>query len=301
MKHYCRLTKITVLLFAALLLTGCSGIGQTTAESVGLSGERLERIDELLQRHVDEQQVAGASALIVRKGKTGYFRTFGMRDVKDNLPMEEDTIFRIYSMTKPITSTAVSEVVDSSGNGLDGKLAGNAKIITDPERGNVLSLDGSGYVDCINNPAFDITASITVAVWIKVNAFDKEYQSIVSGGVSSWKIYRQGLTNDLSFVCGGPLDNTCTSLTGNVNDGKWHHVVGTYDGQKLCLYIDGNINNSVNATGLINLDQENVYIGTMSKDISTEFNGLIDDVRIYSYALSQDDITAIYAGDDIGN
>ena len=62
------------------------------------------------------------------------------------------------------------------------------------------------------------------------------------------------------------------------------------------MYIDGNINNSVNATGLINVDQENVYIGKMSKDISSGFNGLIDDVRIYSYALSGEEIAAIYSG-----
>jgi CubicO group peptidase (beta-lactamase class C family) len=107
MKYYCRLTAIMVLLSAALFLSGCSKVAAATAESAALSSQRLKRIDELLQRHVDEEKVAGASALIARKGKIGYFKTFGLRDVKNNLPMEEDTIFRIYSMTKPITSTAV--------------------------------------------------------------------------------------------------------------------------------------------------------------------------------------------------
>ena len=65
------------------------------------------------------------------------------------------------------------------------------------------------------------------------------------------------------------------------------------------LYIDCSINNSGNATGPINLDQENVYIGTISKDISTEFNGLIDGVRIYSYALSQAEIASLSANKEI--
>ena len=189
------------------------------------------------------------------------------------------------------------KVIDSSGNDLDGKLVGGAKIVTDSERGNVLSLDGDGdYVDCGNDSAFGITGSITVACWIKVNAFDKEYQSIVARGILSWRIYREGSTNNLSFVCYGLSNDTCTSVSRDVSDGKWHHVVGTYDGQKICLYIDGNINNSMNATGLMNLDEENVYIGTINREVSSEFNGLIDDVRIYSYALSEAEVAAIYAG-----
>jgi CubicO group peptidase (beta-lactamase class C family) len=107
MKYYSSFSTITALFFAALLLFGCNEISATTAESVGLSSERLERIDKLLQSHVDKKEVAGASVLIERKGKVGYFKAFGLRDVEKNLPMEEDTIFRIYSMTKPITSTAV--------------------------------------------------------------------------------------------------------------------------------------------------------------------------------------------------
>ena len=192
-------------------------------------------------------------------------------------------------------------VLDSSANGLHGRLMGDAQIVSDAERSNVLSLDGDGdYVDCGNVSAFDITGSITVACWIKVNAFDKEYQSIVTRGVFSWRIYREGSTNNLSFVCNGLSEDTCTSSeTRDVNDGKWHHVVGAYDGQKICLYIDGNINNSMNATGLMNLDQENVYIGAMNMGIpSFEFNGLIDDVRIYSYALSQEEVGALYAGEE---
>jgi CubicO group peptidase (beta-lactamase class C family) len=109
MKHYYHLTTVVVLLFGVFLLSGCQQqeISIVSPASVGLAGERLERIDRVLQQYVDEKRVAGASALIARNGKVGYFETFGMRDVENNLPMEEDTIFRIYSMTKPITSTAV--------------------------------------------------------------------------------------------------------------------------------------------------------------------------------------------------
>ncbi len=109
MKHYYRLATVAVLLIGVFVLSGCQQheISIASPESVGLSAERLEQVDRVIQQYLGEKRVAGASAIIARNGKVGYFKTFGMRDVKNGLPMEEDTIFRIYSMTKPITSTAV--------------------------------------------------------------------------------------------------------------------------------------------------------------------------------------------------
>jgi CubicO group peptidase (beta-lactamase class C family) len=77
------------------------------SNGAGLSGERLGRIDDLFEQYVDDEGVAGASVMIYRNGKIGYFKTFGMQDIEGRVPMSKDAIFRIYSMTKPITSTAV--------------------------------------------------------------------------------------------------------------------------------------------------------------------------------------------------
>jgi len=77
---------------------------------------------------------------------------------------------------------------------------------------------------------------------------------------------------------------------------KWHHGAVTYDDQRICLCIDHNINNSVNATGLAKSDQESAYIGTMNREISSEFTGLIGYVRIYSYALSPEEVKMLYEG-----
>lgn len=99
---------LAVLLYVAIFsVCGCQEFAAVRPESVGLSSERLERADNLIQEYVDEKGVAGVVALIARKGKTGYFKTFGMQDIEAGIPMEKDTIFRIYSMTKAITSTAV--------------------------------------------------------------------------------------------------------------------------------------------------------------------------------------------------
>lgn len=74
-------------------------------ENVGLSSQRLQNLDNLMQSHVDEKKIAGANVLIARKGKIAYFKSFGMAD--ENKPMQPDSLIRIMSMSKPITSTAV--------------------------------------------------------------------------------------------------------------------------------------------------------------------------------------------------
>ncbi len=76
-------------------------------EAVGMSAERLNHINSCLQRYVDREQVAGFVTLVARDGEIAHFETCGWRDAASALPMERDTIFRIYSMTKPITSVAL--------------------------------------------------------------------------------------------------------------------------------------------------------------------------------------------------
>jgi CubicO group peptidase (beta-lactamase class C family) len=76
-------------------------------ESVGLSSERLERISTTVQRSIDDKRVAGAVTLIVRHGKVAWFKSQGMLDREAGKPMRPDALFRICSMTKPITSVAV--------------------------------------------------------------------------------------------------------------------------------------------------------------------------------------------------
>jgi len=75
-------------------------------EEAGFSSERLKRIDAAMQRYVDQKKVAGIVTLVARRGKVVHYEKFGYQDLATSQPMELDTIFRIYSMTKPITSVA---------------------------------------------------------------------------------------------------------------------------------------------------------------------------------------------------
>ena len=86
-------------------------------EAVGLSTERISRIDKVMETHVAQQEIAGGVTLLARHGKIAHLGVYGMMDVEAEKPMTPDTIFRIASMTKPITSVAVMML---NGGKLDG-------------------------------------------------------------------------------------------------------------------------------------------------------------------------------------
>ena len=113
------------LLYACLLLfcitTAAFGQGLPTAtpEEVGVSAERLERIRPMLQGYVDKENLPGFLTVVARHGKIVHFETVGMRDIENKKPIEPDTIFRIYSMSKPITSVAVMMLYEEGHFQLD--------------------------------------------------------------------------------------------------------------------------------------------------------------------------------------
>src|SRR5262245_20683549 len=77
-------------------------------EEAGMSAARLERVTRHIEaRYIQPGKIAGAQVLVQRRGHVAYFRSFGMQDREREKPMRPDTIFRIYSMTKPITSVAL--------------------------------------------------------------------------------------------------------------------------------------------------------------------------------------------------
>jgi CubicO group peptidase (beta-lactamase class C family) len=88
------------------------GLPPGDAKALGLAPEKLERISQLLQESVAARQIAGASASIIRKGQVAYLATIGLQDVEAKTPLAAGTIFRIASMTKPVTSVAAMMLVD---------------------------------------------------------------------------------------------------------------------------------------------------------------------------------------------
>jgi CubicO group peptidase (beta-lactamase class C family) len=79
---------------------------QAAPEDVGLSTTRLERLSSVMRAEIERGRVPGAVALVARRGRLAYFESYGRLDPAHAAPMEKDSIFRIYSMTKPIVSVA---------------------------------------------------------------------------------------------------------------------------------------------------------------------------------------------------
>src|SRR3712207_2433430 len=78
-----------------------------TPESVGMNSVRFERIRAVMQSYIDQKGYGGISTLIARRGKVVYADQVGWQDREAGVPMAETTIFRIYSMTKPVIYTAL--------------------------------------------------------------------------------------------------------------------------------------------------------------------------------------------------
>src|SRR6476620_293722 len=82
-------------------------LSEALPESVGMSAERLGRIDDLVKEYIDKKWIAGATVLIARDGKIVYYKGLGYDDIHKKTPMKKDAICRIASQTKAITSAAV--------------------------------------------------------------------------------------------------------------------------------------------------------------------------------------------------
>jgi CubicO group peptidase (beta-lactamase class C family) len=87
-------------------------IESATPESVGISSAGLEKVTARLQQHIDDGDIPGVVAAVLRDGKLVYFEALGKQDLEKNLAMREDAIFRIYSMTREITSIAVLQLYE---------------------------------------------------------------------------------------------------------------------------------------------------------------------------------------------
>lgn len=205
-------------------------------------------------------------------------------------------------------------VTDSAGNHIDGLRMGHSKTTRDQYRGQVLELDGDGdWIDCSSHGRFDISEAITVIAWVKARTFNKPWQAIVTKGDTAWRLQRGRDGNSIEFACTGvSVKGTKYGQiagTASVNDGRWHHVVGVYDGKSMSIYVDGMLDISAKASGRIGSNNYAVLIGANARvgervfrpeerTGGREWDGWIDDVRIYSYALSLEEVKMLYEGEE---
>lgn len=117
-------------LVAVALLVAAAPAGRP--EDVGLSSERLQRVSALVRRYIDDKQITGAVTVVTRKGRTAHFEATGHMDAESKTPMRKDGVFRMASMSKPVTGVAILMLME------EGKLR-----LTDPVSRFIPSFAGS--------------------------------------------------------------------------------------------------------------------------------------------------------------
>ena len=120
--------SLRLALVAALCLTptppaAAQDLAPAAPESAGMSSDRLAEATRALQAHVNGSNIAGVVAAVARHGRLVYFEALGQRDRETGDPMERDDLFRLYSMTRPITSTAVMMLWEEGRFQLDDPIA----------------------------------------------------------------------------------------------------------------------------------------------------------------------------------
>ena len=150
-------------------------INLTHPGEAGFSQERLKRIDSTMAGYVSNGDLAGIITMVERKGKTVHLNKCGYRDLAQRKPIEYDTLFRIYSMTKPVTSVALLMLLEQARFQLNDPIH---KYL--PEFKNVKVMDAQGK---LHSPNTDIaihhllthTAGLTYGVFLDTPV-DKLYQ-----------------------------------------------------------------------------------------------------------------------------
>jgi hypothetical protein len=189
-----------------------------------------------------------------------------------------------------------STASDSSGNGNNGVLKGNP--VWKPQggkTGGAIELSGKGdYVEISNEANFDINDQITVSAWVNITDVPQEWTGIVTKGDSAWRLSTSFAKKVFHF---GVSSQSYINGQTTVDSGQWHNVVCVYDGQKISIYVDGKPDViSMPLTVPIGTNDFPVCIGENIELKGRCFHGLIDDVRIYDYALSKNEVVELYNG-----
>jgi hypothetical protein len=154
-------------------------------------------------------------------------------------------------------------------------------------------LDGSGsFVRIADKSAFDLAGETTLACWVNIHSVPTEWASIITKGDSAWRLSTYNQEPKFHFSVGS-LSAAGLNGSATVGTNEWHHLAAVYDGNVQKLYIDGHLDATQSWNGGIASDDFDVLIGENSEQSNRCFDGLIDDVRVYNYALTENQIKAL--------
>jgi hypothetical protein len=188
-------------------------------------------------------------------------------------------------------------VKDLSGKGNDGTVK-NTKWV-DGKIGKALEFSGSSYVDIPNSDSLSMEQAVTVMAWVSMKSGTSGEMAIVSKG--QWAA--NDLPYELTITPGATIFWQFYDAAGRDScrppsppAGEWHHIAGTYDGVTFTCYIDGVMAMQAVYNGKLPQNTASVTVGKRSKTNDCYFNGTIDEVAIFSSALSEEEVNSVMNG-----
>lgn len=266
------------------------GLSQSAAESkLRSAGYRVGTVNR-----VEDSAPAGT---VIRQSPTGGTRASAGTSVNLTVSKGDDSDGDLLGYWK-LDERSGRTAYDSTSNKHHGSLRGDPQWLSSSGQiYGTLELDGDDYVDIGHHQAFNITGNITVTAWIKAASFYTDWQAIVTKGDCAWRLHRHWNADSLAFHCtsqsGGIMRADGTK---NVDDGRWHHVAGVCDGTRISLYVDGQLDGCASTSGAVATNNYPVLIGENDECRGRGWKGLIDDVQIYTTALSESQVRDLALG-----
>jgi hypothetical protein len=189
-----------------------------------------------------------------------------------------------------------NNLIDNSGKGHNGDPCGTTPTYTGGKVGQAVSLDGADYVNCQNAAGLDITNAVTISAWINLSITGLD-QKIAGNQDNTTGGYKMGVYSDNKVEFEIRTSTNAGTLNRGVaggmvlTPGVWYHVAGVYSqGNYMRTYINGNLDRDLTTAVILGASTGTLKIGREPFSSASFFNGLIDELRVYSRALSQDEI-----------
>ena len=199
--------------------------------------------------------------------------------------------------------------LDSSGHGLNGRFSGEPKHVEGVTGRAVMFNGKKDSIDFGRSTALRLSGSMTISAWIKPSSFPRDDAAIVSQFQGGFGYQLDTTVDEGPRTVGFKLTNVCGELMARYGAtplavNTWYHAAGVYDAgaRTLHVYLNGRLDDGPLrgvVTGTQHSSRSAVYVGRRSDQAGFEFAGAIEDVRIYSLALTNAEIAAVMQGKDV--
>jgi len=157
-----------------------------------------------------------------------------------------------------------------------------------------LSFDGDDSIVILSDTSLQMDSSFSFSSWVRWDVAGGATQFLFDNSYNSLVIVNDGGVNDDKLLFNLNVSGSLQSLYSNsLLDNNWHHIVTSFDGETMRIFLDSQLDNSFNVSGSISTQFVNNYIGSQSGS-SNFYSGDLDEVKFVNYALSSDDVLGLY-------